>query len=582
MYMNTALGIAAVRVSTDKQFHEGDSIDNQAERIKRTAENDGVDIVKFFVEHYSGRKTDRTVVDEMLAYLDDNPDVKWVYINEINRFSRGGGDIYLNLKLQLIKRGVELRDVTGIIQKSINTLDHLGDGSFEYEWSRVSPSRPAEVMQAEYARQDVTQILTRMIGQEIRLAGQGYQVRVATFGYRNVRITRPDGKKAMIMEPLEPEASWVRKIFELRAEGGWTDEAIVEHINAMGYRSRKQHRRDKETGRVIGIGGMKPLHAKQLRRVVQLPAYAGIKQERWTNYQPIKSQSPGLVSIALWNRANLGAQKIIEHEDGTYTIETGESRNKRSWKENPEFLLRHVVRCDQCSGLYWASKSTGKSGNRFGYFHCARGHKRVSHPQAEFEQTIGKYLESVQFKPGFLGLFREAVREVWITKNKSHQNETAMVDQHIADLKLKQSNTLDRITVSGSELVQRKLEEEVEALEQAILDAEKKRPSAWLTEQQIEAFFQMARERLEQPAKVPTECGTQAQIEDEWATIFSKLPTYSDFKTGTPQLSLIYRLGSDSKADKRQMVHELSRSWNTFQDEVRLWLELHSLRSGQS
>ncbi|MEO1029027.1 MAG: recombinase family protein, partial [Pseudomonadota bacterium] len=62
--MSQTLGIGAVRVSTDKQFHEGDSLDNQMARIDRAASRDGVSIVRYFIEHYSGRKTDRVVIRE--------------------------------------------------------------------------------------------------------------------------------------------------------------------------------------------------------------------------------------------------------------------------------------------------------------------------------------------------------------------------------------------------------------------------------------------------------------------------------------------------------------------------------------
>lgn len=570
--MKKQKGIAGARVSTDKQWIEGDSLEVQMERIKRAADRDGVEIVEFFIEHYSGRKTDRVVIDDMLAFLDENPGIKWLYINEINRFSRGGGDIYLNLKNELTKRGVEIKDVSGVIQKSVNTLSHL-DIDVEYDWSRVSPSRPAEVMQAEYAKQEVSGILTRMIGQEIRLAMQGYQIRKPDFGYRNIRIIRPDGKPVKIMEPIEPEASWVRKMFELRVEGGWTDDAICEHVNAMGFKTRKRNKRDKETGQVIGYLGENPLTPKHLRSYLANLVYCGVKMEAWTDNKPIKSKSPSLVSVSTWNKANQGTRRITENLDGTFEFEKNPSRKKISWRENTEFLLRHVVMCEKCRNPLWASKSTGKSGNRFGYFHCARGHKRISYSQGEFERTIGKYLQSIEYKPAFLGLFREVVLEVWMAKNKDQESETKLIDKQIFDLQLKRSNVFDRLLVSKSPAVLRMLEDEIEDIERAIKAAEKSRPSAWLTEQEIEAFFQLARRRLEHPVQIPRTAGTKAQIEAEWGTVFSALPTYEEIRSGTPQLSLIYRLSRKSQDDRERMVSDVSSHWNTLTAEIHFWLE---------
>ena len=573
--MHPSLGIGAVRVSTDRQFHEGDSLTHQMQRIEKAAERDGVAIVRFFIEHYSGRKTDRVVIRDMLAFLDENPDVKFVYINEINRFTRGGSEIYLYLKRQLLQRGVELKDVFGIIQGSVNTLADL---DIEYEWSRTSPSRTAEVMQAEFANIEVRQILTRVISQEIRLTRQGYQTRSSIMGYRNEKITRPDGKKATIMVPREPEASWIRAIFEFRAEGGLSDKDICKRVNAMGFKSRKMHRRDKATGEVYAVTGGNPLTPKHVQRYVKTTLYCGVRCERWTNQEPIKTPFPGLISIDLFNRANLGAMRIVESRDGSLSIETGERRKKRSWRENPEFLLRHVIVCPECVKPLWASKSTGKSGSRFGYFHCSRkGHSAVRYPQGEFEETVRKYLEGLEFKPGFLGLLRESVREVWIERHRTLANEHALVDQHISQLRGKQSLLLERLTTVSSSVVQERLENEIEALETAIDSAEQNRPNSRLSEQQIEAFFSKVKSALEHPAEYAMSAATQESIEKKWRRIFQKPPTPDELSvdgSGTPELSLLYRLGTDPEVDKRQLVHALSSHWNTFEDEILDWLDV--------
>ena len=473
------LGIALLRVSTDKQFHEGDSIATQQQRVDQASHRDGVTIIRYFTEHYSARKTNRAVIDDMLAFLDEHTgEIEYAYINEITRFTRAGSEMYLYLKRQLHERGVQLRDVMGVIQKSVNTLDHLG---FDYEWSLMSPSRIAEVMQAEYANMEASQILTRTIGQQIKLAQEGYQTRSADFGFRNVKITRPDGKKATIMEPSEPEASWVRTIFELRAEGGWSDDAICEHVNAMGFQSRTMSRRDKATGQVVAVTGKLSLTPKQLQRIISKPIYCGIRAGKWNNYEPIRTPFPGLVSIQLFNDANSGALEIVEHRNGNLELKRGKSRKKLSWRENEEFVLRHVVMCPKCGKPFWASKSKGKGGSRFGYFHCARGHKRVSYNQLEFQRTVGNYLKSLEPKPAFFGLFKEVVLAVWNEKNRSHAEQLKLVDEHIRDLKRRATNLLDRLATTKSEIVQQKLEQEIEEIETSVQEAEKNRPSNTLT-----------------------------------------------------------------------------------------------------
>ncbi|MBL1430661.1 MAG: recombinase family protein [Robiginitomaculum sp.] len=565
------LAIALLRVSTDKQFHHGDSIDTQKTRVDHAAERDGASIISYFTEHYSGRKTNRVVIEDMLAFLDEHTgEIQVVYIVQIDRFTRAGSEMYLYLKRQLHKRGVDLRDAMGIIQKSINTLEHVG---FEYDWSITSPSQTAEVMQAEYANQEVNQILTRTIGQQIKLAQEGYQTRSAEMGFRNVKITRQNGRKATIMEPLEPEASWIRALFELRAAGALSDEAICDKINAMGYKSRIMHRRDKSTGEVIAITGNKPLSPKQLQRLVAKPIYCGVRVGKWTHNQPIKAPFDGLVSMSLFNRANHGAVVLSGSKGGDLSIEHGQSRKHATHLNNPDFLLRHVVMCPKCAKPFWASKSRGKSGQYFGYFHCARAHKSVSISQSEFQKTIGCYLDKLEAKPGFLGLFKEVVRETWIAKNKSRQEEFEAIDKHIKTLELRQQNILDRITVSGSTLVQKKLEQEIEDLEGAIKSAKKERSEADLGEEQIEQFFQRAKNRLEHPKDYGLAASTKGETVKTWQTIFAHPPTFDELKSGTPQLTLLYRLNRHIGCDKKQLAAHLSVNWNTFVREVEHQIE---------
>jgi len=114
-------------------------------------------------------------------------------------------------------------------------------------------------MQAEHANIEATHILTRTIGQQIKLAGQGYHVRNATIGFRNDKMITSDGRELPIMVPHEIEAPWFIKLFELSAEGQLSDDDICERINAMGFKTRRLLKRDRKTLKVIGT--------KQRRRI---------------------------------------------------------------------------------------------------------------------------------------------------------------------------------------------------------------------------------------------------------------------------------------------------------------------------
>ena len=458
------LGVALLRVSTDRQFQEGESIETQRRKVEFVAQRQRIDVVRFFVEHYSGRKTDRKVIDEVFTYLTDNPDIDVTIIGDIDRFTRGGSEIYLRLRRELRALSVDLIDTTGIIQPERNRLEHLG---VEYQWAVDFPSRYAEVFMAEKARGEVSDILVRTIGQQIQLTREGYQCRGSNFGYRNIRVTTADGKKKTTLASHETEAPFVIRMFELRAEGNHTDEAICETLNAMGYRSRSMNVYDPETRRVIGKTGGRQLTPKQLQKFLSRTIYCGIRCERWNHDEPVRAPIEPLVSMALFNRANRGKVKIIEHAGGSFEI--AESREERSThRHNPDFLLRHVVLCNDCSKPLVASRSRGKSGKLFGYYHCSRGHKYFGVNKAEFERTVANLLDQLEAKPGFLDLFREVVRDVWMQKNRASEDEGAKIGTHIESLRARQTGLLERIPACGSVLVQGKLEEQIEELEAAI------------------------------------------------------------------------------------------------------------------
>src|SRR6185436_8300793 len=101
---------------------------------------------KVFHEPFSGRRNQRPVFDDLLAFVrSQRGKVKYLIFRGIDRFTRKGSFSYEKMKAELAMEGVELIDSYGIIQPARNTLEHLG---VEYEWSRQSPSEIAEIVMA--------------------------------------------------------------------------------------------------------------------------------------------------------------------------------------------------------------------------------------------------------------------------------------------------------------------------------------------------------------------------------------------------------------------------------------------------
>jgi DNA invertase Pin-like site-specific DNA recombinase len=222
------------RVSSSKQAQQGESLEEQEKICVAVAERLGYNIIKIYKEQFSGRKEERPKIDEAFEYIKQHPKKIDAFIfRVIDRFTRGGFGGYDQLKQRLLDNAVQPIDSYGVIQPPQNTMAHLG---LQYSWSNTNPSEITEIFLAQKGKQEITDILTRMIGAEVNLVREGYHIGRANEGYVNDKIF-VEGKKKPIQKPDFKYAPFFIKMFELRATGIYTDAEIVDHINAMGYLS---------------------------------------------------------------------------------------------------------------------------------------------------------------------------------------------------------------------------------------------------------------------------------------------------------------------------------------------------------
>ena len=160
------IGLLVIRVSSDKQGLDGDSPEAQREQGEAYAQAHGIIITETIIllESASHEKQPMEKVIELCK--DKSKGFQVVLIKSIDRFTRGGGDYYSPLKRQLTLMGIALEDMYGVIGKlQVNTLEHTG---FKYYWSEFNPTQKSEYLEAERAKDEMRDIMSRMIGAEIR------------------------------------------------------------------------------------------------------------------------------------------------------------------------------------------------------------------------------------------------------------------------------------------------------------------------------------------------------------------------------------------------------------------------------
>jgi site-specific DNA recombinase len=548
--------IVHCRVSSAKQAQEGESLDVQENICRGIVDSKGWRIVpegRVWRESFSGRKELRPVFEEILAYIDSHPgEVKYYVFRAIDRFTRGGSFSYETMKRDLARRGVQMVDTYGIIQPSKNTLEDLG---FEYDWSTFSPSEITELVMSTTAKTEVTNILTRMIGQEIRLTQQGYKIRQAQDGFKNAKVYI-EGKKRTILVPDPDRAKFYVEMFNLRASGQFTDLEIVNRVNAMGFRSRMRNRWNSIHERIIGQTGNLRLTVKQFQVIIQKPIYAGFVCEKWTRHQPVKAPYEGLVSLETFNLANRGKVRIKAEGQGFRLVTEDDQKDAtiRRNRHNPLFPYKNVILCPMCRRPFFGSSSRGRSGQRFPAYHCSRGHDYFRVSKATLEAAVETFIRSLRFRSDVL----ERLETALIARLRKQQGKimanAAAMGKNVAELEIQKAHALRSYLSATSPVVKAGIEQEIEHLDAEIKGTRGQRNQLEITEQDIHQFVQDAKYVLEHPSELLLNPVNIRQQQLLFAAVFNGLPDYNEIRFGTPKLAWLFELSSPNRSDKSLLV----------------------------
>jgi len=562
------------RISSTKQ-QTGGSLADQERVCRNFTERMGWNVLRVFSKVYSGRDEERADFEDILAYIKKTQEkgisVDYYVPKSIDRMTRDGTVTFEEMKGRLTHMGVQLADAYGVIQPEQNTLAHLG---FEFDWSKRSPTATAQIMEAQRAKDEVTDILTRMIGAEIQLVKEGYKVRPPTDGFINEHIM-VDGKKKVIESPDPKRAMYFIEIFKLRSLEN-SDSEIVSRINAMGYRSKLRNIWNKDHSKVVGRRGGIPLTIKQLQKIIQKPIYAGYKCEKWTNNLLLKAKYNGLVPVELFNKANRGKVYIQENSDGSAELLTNfdPNRTKRRLKNNPLFPYK-FIRC-HCGKPHLGSSPTGKSGNKFPTYHCARKHSFVGIPKKEFEENIEKYVKSLKFNPDYINSLEITFLNKFREREKEIVQSSATIHLSISELKAEQATKIQAIVNTNSDIVRKKLEQEVEELETKIKEARRESLKVQINENDIKAFIKEAKKVMEHPSELLLDSVNINSKEALFGLVFEEIPTYHQIISRTPKLHWIFNASLDSIDTQTHAVSPLYLEWNTFENMVLKWNQVFS------
>ncbi len=548
--MSKKKAVTYCRVSTHKQSQEGESLTQQAQECDKLAQKLNCDVIKIFTEAVSGKNIeDRKELERLLKYVRKN-NVDYVLIRDIDRMTRGGSGDYTKIKNMLAKNSIKLVDTYGFIQEDKDILEDYGIDC-EYDWNRVSPTSTAEKMRADMSEEERKVILRRLIPAQIKLTQEGYHIGKPNDGFVSKQIF-VDGKQRYILEPDSKRGKYFYEMFEMRVNG-YTDEEIVERVNKMGYRSKKRRKWNKEHTKIVGYTGGNKLDVKQLQKYICNTKYAGINIHKWTNYKPIRTKGGFLVTIDNFNIANKGKVFIKEKLDGSVDVLYNYSptkNTKRRMKHNPKFPIKSLVCCPRCKMPFKGSSSTGKSGNKFSYYHCERNHKGERIRKDEFESKYYNLLKSIGFDKANKDALTSSLMETWSIHTKQSMSQSECIQSEIEDLESEKDNVVQKIIATENKTVMNALEKRLENIEKKIEELTTDNKQAKLNEGDINDFVKFAMQIVEHPDKM-LKMTEDIEVKEVISSLyFEKIPTYSDVVNRTPEMSVVYKLCESSHSKK--------------------------------
>ena len=539
--MAVANAIAAIRVSSAKQGTNGDSPEAQHEQIERFASSRNITIKKFFVFLESASKEQQPMQEAIDYCKDPKNNINQFIIKSIDRFTRNGSYSYDGLKQQLDACKVDLVDIYGVISnQKVNTLEHLG---FKYRWSEYSPSKKSEMLEAERAKDEMRDIMSRMIGAEIRYTQMGYWMHQQPYGYSSKKLETQNGKRCILI-PHPDESQLIIKMFELKATGIMSDQEIVTKLDEIGFLTHVTLVRDKDNRtKVIGQRGGKRLTIKKLNYYIQNPIYAGVIKETWTENKAIKARFDALVSFDLFNKANRGNLLLHTSSDGDIEFIKRPPLEYRSRKDlrAGDFPYKKFVTCSVCNSPLLGSASRGRMGKYYPAYHCSHHGHYFRIPKQEFDETISTFVKSLVVKPAHLDAVLEAVVRQWDKQQATVINDTAATQKRLVSLEAQTRLIIDKIKILNSETAIKYMEEDLMKLESemSVLRSNVTEQTVVKKPVDIRVITSYVRYYVEHLHELLVDLSNPAKKAAYFSVLFDAAPSYQEIECGTKKIAQI-------------------------------------------
>lgn len=387
-----ATSIALCRVSTVKQSIEGSSLEAQEKRVKEASEIVDAPIEKFWnlsISSRKGKNFKRRDLHEMLAYCKLHKRVRYVIVDEVDRFMRSIDEFYY-WKVRFREEANSVQLVYAAKPQLVSRKDLYAD--FE---------EMIDVFKAQASNQErITKTTEKM---QARIMA-GYYPGVPKQGYK--RTMTPG-----LHERREPQWGLLRTAFHEVLSRQYTIHEVLARLHAKGYKT------------TYG----KDLDMERFKTILLDPYYAGI------------------VQMSNWPTNPKGLHEaMITPDDHEIVKDIVSGKKKISHKQfNPKYPLSKIMGCMECEldkearypRITGYDHNNGKKGNSrkvYEKYRCRSCKKE--HGRQEVHNGLSRILESIQLHPERRDEFIAALRQVWEKEHSDNARYAQSLESRLNEL----------------------------------------------------------------------------------------------------------------------------------------------------
>ena len=360
--MTMKKAVLYARVSSAEQEREGYSIPAQISLIEQYANNQGYQIMEYFVESESAKKAGRRQFNAMLKFLDDNLDVQHLLVEKTDR-------LYRNMKDHVLL-DAEGRDIEIHLVKENNIFgrDSKSDQKFMHGIQLLMAKRYCDNLSEEVKKGMNTK------------AAMGHFPSSPPLGYTTINVS---GQRRLAID--EERAPYVKKAFELAATGNYSLQKITAILKEDGFRNKK--------GNAVARSCIHNL----LRRELYRGTY------KWEGV-PYVGKHESIVTPELFEKVQ----------------EALKDRGKPQYSKH-SFTYSGMLKCGHCG----AAISAEIHKRKYIYYRCANGkcEQMTFLREEKLEQQAAQALQGIKLPDNAVELTRKALKESMAEEQTYRNNQ---------------------------------------------------------------------------------------------------------------------------------------------------------------